>query len=132
MNSKKRADIGLGAAIAYFTRQGWSVSVPLSESQRYDLIVDDAISHPKRVEVKTTDHMRSGDLYRVELRTSGGNKSGTGKITPFDPLCIDLLYVVSGDGSEYCIPAYDIKGGSSLHLGVRMQRWIVCTGKPSW
>ncbi len=40
-NSKKQGDIGLGAAIAYFTFKGFTVSIPLTDSQDYDLVVDD-------------------------------------------------------------------------------------------
>ena len=39
-NSKKQGDWGLGRAIAYFTLKEYTVSVPLTESQDYDLIVD--------------------------------------------------------------------------------------------
>jgi hypothetical protein len=108
------------------------VSVPLSESQRYDLIVDDESSPPQRVEVKTTDRIRSNGSYQVELRTSGGNRSGIGKTTLFDPLFVDLLYVVAGDGWEYCIPTSALDSVQSLTLGTRMQRWRVPHAGASW
>jgi hypothetical protein len=39
-NSKKQGDWGLGSAIAWFTAQGYTVALPITDSQHYDLIVD--------------------------------------------------------------------------------------------
>lgn len=39
-NSKKQGDAGLGEAIAYFTRLGYTVQLPLTDSQDYALVVD--------------------------------------------------------------------------------------------
>ena len=36
-NSKKQGDIGLGIAIGWFATQGYTVCVPLTDSQDYDL-----------------------------------------------------------------------------------------------
>jgi Holliday junction resolvase-like predicted endonuclease len=70
-NSKKKGDVGLGAAIAYFTRMGYCVCLPLTDSQEYDLIVDiDKILH--KVQVKTTTHKKKSGVYSVELRTLDG------------------------------------------------------------
>ena len=51
-NSKKQGDAGLGQAIAYFTSQGYDVSLPLTDSADWDLIVE-MESGLKRVQVKT-------------------------------------------------------------------------------
>lgn len=40
-NTKRRGAVGLGAAVAYFTKLGYIVSIPLNDSQDYDLIIDD-------------------------------------------------------------------------------------------
>lgn len=40
-NPKKQGDAGLGVAIGWFTTHGYTMSVPLTDSQDYDLIVDD-------------------------------------------------------------------------------------------
>jgi hypothetical protein len=49
MNTKDIGNIGLGEAIAYFTGAMMTVSVPLNDSQPYDLIVDDGKSLLTRV-----------------------------------------------------------------------------------
>ena len=39
-NTKQQGNVGLGVAIGHFTLNGYIVSVPLNDSQDYDLIVD--------------------------------------------------------------------------------------------
>ena len=39
-NSKAQGDIGLSQAIAYFAKEGYTVCIPLTDSQDYDLIVE--------------------------------------------------------------------------------------------
>ena len=38
--NKEKGNYGLGIAIAYFTSHGYIVSIPLNDTQDYDLIVD--------------------------------------------------------------------------------------------
>ena len=39
-NSRKQGDVGLGRAIAYFTSEGFTVCLPLTDNQDYDLVVE--------------------------------------------------------------------------------------------
>ena len=39
-NTRKQGDVGVGAAIAYFTEQGYMVAVPLTDNQDYDLVIE--------------------------------------------------------------------------------------------
>lgn len=104
MNSRKQGDVGLGSAIAYFTRMGHTVSIPLTDNQQYDLITDDG-SGPQRVQVKTTGRQRTAKSYVVTLKVSGGNRSSTGKVKRFDSSVVDLLFVLCNDGTLYLLPA---------------------------
>lgn len=40
MKSDLKGNIGLGKAISYFTEQGYIVSLPLTNHQCYDLIIE--------------------------------------------------------------------------------------------
>ena len=40
-NPRKQDEIGLGATIHWFLDHGYAVSLPLIDSQPYDLVVDD-------------------------------------------------------------------------------------------
>jgi hypothetical protein len=73
-NPRKQGDIGVGAAIAWFMANGYCVLMPLSESQPYDLVVDDG-ERLQRVQVKTTTAKSPYGRYVVSLQTAGGNQS---------------------------------------------------------
>lgn len=53
INSKKQGDMGMCYAIAYYSKLGWTISIPVTDSQDYDLIVDTGTKLLK-VQVKTT------------------------------------------------------------------------------
>ena len=77
-NSKAQGNIGLGEAIAYFMRQGITVSIPINDSQDYDIIADiDGLL--SKIQVKTTSCTSAYDVFQVGLRNTGGS-SGTVKI----------------------------------------------------
>jgi hypothetical protein len=115
-NTRKQGDAGLGQAIAYFTSLGYSVSLPLTESQRYDLIVDDGESL-NRVEVKTTRNKKSDAAsFVVQLATNGGNQTWNGTIRKISKLDSDYVFVVTSDGSRYLIPTELLDGKQNVTL----------------
>lgn len=114
-NSKKQGDVGLGLAIAYFTGLGCTVSIPLTDSQAYDLIIDDGII--KRVQVKTSTCRKNSGSWSVEMRTKGGNKSGE-RVSSFDPTAVDIVFIATQSGERYLIPADRINSRSSFTVGL--------------
>jgi hypothetical protein len=113
-NPREQGLLGLTDAIGWFGAQGWSVSLPLIDSQPYDLIVDDG-QRLHRVQVKTTTYRPRG-RFIVQLATRGGNRSfHTSK--DFDPASCDLLYVLTDAGERYLIPADAIRARTGLTLG---------------
>lgn len=58
-NPRRQGEIGLGAAIAWFSRVGYLVSVPLCDNQPYDLVVDNG-ERLLKVQVKTAPGARRG------------------------------------------------------------------------
>jgi hypothetical protein len=122
-NPREQGLIGLTDAIAYFGGIGWSVSMPLIDSQPYDLVVDDG-HRLLRVQVKTTTRRSSGGRYLVQLCTRGGNQSfHTTKY--FDPDASDLLYVLTDDRTRYVIPTSAIRARSVLTLNGRFDTHCV-------
>lgn len=123
-NPREQGLIGLTDAIAWFGSRGWSVSLPLIDSQPYDLIVDDG-KRLHRVQVKTTTvRGRRSGAFQVSICTNGGNQSFHTK-KYFDPGSCDLLYVLTDDRSRYLIPAAAITARTSLTLSGRMARYRV-------
>ena len=114
-NSKKQGDIGLVLAIAWFEINDYPVSIPLTDSQDYDLIIDMSGSL-KKVQVRTTYNQRESGSYEVNLRVMGGNRSGTGQIKRFIDTDVDYLFVVVDNGAKYFIPRTHITNKRGLHV----------------
>jgi hypothetical protein len=112
MNTKQQGDVGVAMAIAYFTNQGYVVSVPLTDNAKYDLIVESNGVY-KTVQCKSTS-FKDGSYYKVELRTKGGNTSWSGEV---GRVVADLLFVYSFDGNGYLFESEDFDGKGSLSLG---------------
>jgi hypothetical protein len=55
-NSRLQGNVGLANAIAWFANNGYRPAIPLTDSQDYDLIVDDGEKLYK-VQVRTTYHL---------------------------------------------------------------------------
>lgn len=111
--TKKQGDIGLGEAIGYFTKLGYTVSLPLTDSQDYDLIVDDGAI--KRVQVKTTSYKGKYGSHTVSLSTKGGRKGSA--IKTFNPTSYEILFVVTHKGDKYVIPTSSIQGKTGINVG---------------
>jgi hypothetical protein len=117
-NPREQGLIGFSDAVAFFGGLGWSVSVPLIDSQPYDLVVDDG-RQLQRVQVKTTTYRSPYGNFIVSLATRGGNQSfHTSK--DFDPTASDLLYVLTDARERYVIPACEITSTTTLNLGAKV------------
>jgi hypothetical protein len=105
MNTKKRGDAGVGVAISYYTLKGVTVSIPISDSQDYDLVVDrDGL---KRVQVKMIS--KSEKNYSVGLRITGGNSKKNFVHKIGTEVIYDILFVVCDNGDLYEIPRNEFK-----------------------
>jgi uncharacterized protein YajQ (UPF0234 family) len=114
-NPRHQGDIGVGAAIAWFSAQGYRVFVPLSESQAYDLVIDDGTG-PLRVQVKTTTCRGRYGRFVVSIETAGGNQSFHTR-KAFDNAASDLVFVLTDDGDRYVIPSCEIEARRAITLG---------------
>lgn len=122
-NPRKQGLVGLGDAIAWFCAQGYDVCLPLNDSQKYDLVIDDD-GRLSRVQVKTTTARNRRGRFCVDLATNGGNRSRTTRET-FDPLHYEWLYVLTDDRERYLIPSHAIKAGYSIVLGAKWPSYRV-------
>ena len=120
-NTKRQGLIGLSHAIAFLTDQGYLVSVPLNDSQKYDLIADFG-GELSRIQVKTTRQKSDWGQFEVGLRTLGGNQSFH-TIQKFDKTSCDMLYVLTEEGGQYLIPTEVIEAKSVLVLGPKYETY---------
>jgi len=124
MNSRKQGDVGLGSAIGWFTANGYTVCIPLTDNQDYDLVVEKDHGMQK-VQVKTTTQKLPSGAYEVELRTKGGNKSGDGKEKSFESTAVDYLFVITEKGDRYLIPANKVITKSTISVGSKYDEYKI-------
>jgi hypothetical protein len=122
-NSKQQGDIGLAHAIAYFAREGYTVCIPLTDSQDYDLIIENG--KIQRVQVKTTSHKIKSGAFEVQLRVMGGNKSWGGVCKHFDKEKTDAIFVLTSNGDQYFIPCESFNSKSSITVSNKYEKFKV-------
>lgn len=67
-SNKEKGNTGLGIAIAYYSSNGYTVSILLNDTQDYDLIVDKS-NELKRIQVKATSCKTKYNVYQVALKS---------------------------------------------------------------
>lgn len=111
--NKDKGRAGMAMAIAYFGVNGYTVSIPLNDTQDYDLIVDKDGSLSK-VSVKATGHKTGQDSYECSLKSCGGtNGKIYGNVLNSSA---DLLFALREDGLMYLIPIKDITTKATINL----------------
>lgn len=120
--NKEKGNTSLGIAIAYYASNGYTVSIPLNDTQDYDLIVDkDNIL--KKVQVKSTACKTKYSNYQVALKSCGGTKGKTYKtVIETD---IDELFILTEDFSMYILPVEEIKNKSTLNICNKYEKYKV-------
>ena len=120
-----QGNMGLGKAIEYFTSHQIPVSLPLNDTQSYDLIAD-FDGKLQRIQVKTTRSTQTeGRSYTVGLRNCGGNRTGTVRQVKFDNESCDYLFIYTGSNKTYLIPANIIDAKNAIVVGVKYSEFEV-------
>ena len=102
-NTKIQGSIGLGQAIAYFVKVGYTVSIPLNDSQDYDLVIE-IDGKLYKVQVKTTTvKARSSGYYQPTLRQSCKNTKRN-YMKAATELKYDYLFVTADNLQSWFIP----------------------------
>ena len=126
MNTRQQGALGVAKAISHFASNGYSISLPIADSQRYDLIVDNGTL--LRVECKTSSYQKlrgNTAYYNVALKTSGGNRSWNKKPVPINADDCDLLFVHCLGGPNYLIPTASVNGRGTLQLSPKWDRYKI-------
>ena len=113
ITNKQKGNCGLGSAIGYFSTNGYTVSIPLNDTQDYDLLIDKD-NQIKRVQVKYTSCKTKYGNYQVALKSCGGTKGTTYK-TVIDTN-VDYLFIASDQQDMYLIPIKELINKSTLNL----------------
>lgn len=112
-SKKDKGRCGFSLAIAYFGSNGYTVSIPLNDTQSYDLIVDkDDILD--RVSVKFTGR-KCDNNYIVDLRSCGGS-NGAKVYSDFVNSNASYLFIVTENLKLYLIPKRKVNTTTQITL----------------
>lgn len=111
MNTNQKGNLALGKAISYFTENNYIVSLPLNDSQCYDLIIEkDGIL--KTVQIKYTSEQKSNGNFICRLQTKNQNKIF---YSLKDTFC-NLLFIFCSNGDMFLIPINEIVNNNMITL----------------
>ena len=118
-----QGNFGLGKAIEYFTSNSIPVSIPLNDTQKYDLIVD-MDDKLYRISVKTSRYHNKNGTYGVMLKKCGGT-GGSNYVQLFDNKSCDYVFVLLGNNKTYLIPSDKITSTTSITIGNKYTEYEV-------
>ena len=121
-SNKEKGNTGLGIAIAYYSANGYTVSIPLNDTQDYDLRVDKN-NILKKVQVKATSCKTKYNKYQVALKSCGGTKGKMYK-TVIDTN-IEEVFIVTNNMDIFIIPIEKIKNKSTLNLCEKYEKYRI-------
>lgn len=120
--NKAKGNSGLAAAIAYYSFKGYTVSIPLNDTQDYDLVIDDGANLYK-VQVKATAQRTPEGYTAVNVCSSGGtNGSVYRRVRDTN---VDLLFVFTELQEMYELPISAIHASAAIVLGPSKQKYRV-------
>lgn len=122
--NKEKGNSGLVAAIGYYGMLGYTISIPLNDTQDYDLVVDNGEKLLK-IQVKATGARNAHGYTEVTVASCGGTK-GTVYKTVKDT-DIDYMFVLTEKQEMYEVPIQDISTTKSFTLGPDRQHYRVDT-----
>jgi hypothetical protein len=110
--NKDKGRAGMSMAIAYFGSNGYTVSIPLNDTQWYDLVIEkDGVF--QTVQCKATGNCENG----IALRSMGGNARKAYDNVLNHP--VDLLFCLDADQNMYVIPMSVIRAAGNRN-GIKL------------
>lgn len=114
INRKQIGRMGLAMAVSYFTSQGYTISLPLNDTQWYDLIIEkNGIFETVQCKATTTEQ------NNIELKSHGGT-NGSAYDSILNHTNLNWLFCVNGDLNMWLIPIDAIiKSGNTKQISLR-------------
>lgn len=105
--NKDKGRAGMSMGIAYFGSNGYTVSIPLNDTQWYDFIAE------KDGKFYTVQCKATGSANNViSLKSSGGTKGTTyDNVIDHD---VDYLFCLDKEQNMFVIPVEDIKANGNI------------------
>jgi hypothetical protein len=122
MNTKQFGNIGIGKAINFFLSKGYVVSLPINDSQSYDLVVE-IDNKLCKIQVKMSGQKKENGIFIIDLRSTGGNQSRN-TIKHFDKNSCDYVFACTSENETYLIPSEECNK-HSISLGDKYKNFIL-------
>lgn len=123
MTNKDIGRVGLSMAINYFTVMGYTVSLPLNDTQWYDLVIEkDAKLYTAQCKATMTDN------DTISLRSCGGT-NGKSYDSVINHPELDYLFCVNKKLDCWLIPVKDIIDSGSTR-SIQLRTSIAPTAHP--
>lgn len=120
----KQGNLGLSKAIHFFVSNGYTVSIPINDTQKYDLVVE-INGELKRVQVKTSRCTNKNKTSHCVLLKNCGGSSGKSIIRHFNNKSCDYLFVYCSNECCYLIPSEKIQCRSQINVGIKYKEYEV-------
>ena len=118
--NKEKGNAGLAMGIAYFGSNGYTVSIPLNDTQDYDFIVEKD-GNLQTVQCKSTGSITQYGNYQLSVSSCGGTNGKRYKSVIHTN--VDLLFALRGDGVMYVIPVKEIKNTNTINLTTEKSKY---------
>ena len=103
-NNKNKGRAGIALAIAYYGANGYTVSLPLNDTQDYDIVIEKDNKF-ETVQCKVTGR----DSKQVSLRTCGCDTKGSKVYKTVINTNVDYLFCVDKEQNLFHIPILELK-----------------------
>jgi len=121
MDNKQKGNLATASAIQCFVSAGYTISIPLTDTAKYDLVVE-RDGRFQAVQCKYAGYEGNRGVYSVPLYVSGGNRSAGNRRIRYQEQDFDLLFVLCANGRVYVIPFEEIAGQTTINVG-RESKW---------
>ena len=113
-SNKNKGRAALVMAIAYFGSNGYTVSTPLNDTQKYDLVIEkDGKFQSVQCKFGGEIVYNNPDAYGCSLRTIGAKGTYHGTVVDSG---VDILFCLRPDNIMYVIPIAELTNQSSIRL----------------
>ena len=107
--NKDKGSAGMALAIAYFGATGYTINIPLNDTQWYDFVIE------KNGKFETVQCKATGSKNgRIDFRSTGGTKGNV-----YDVLTnysLDCLFCIHQYGIMFCIPGSELPQTTGFNL----------------
>jgi hypothetical protein len=121
VDNKTKGNLAVASAINHYVSEGYTVSIPLTDTAKYDLVVErEGVC--QRVQCKFAGYEANPGIFAVPLYVSGGNRSAGNRRIRYQAGDFDILYVLCTNGRTYAFPLQEIVAQVTISVG-RESKW---------